>query len=403
MKVLYIHQHFSTPLGAAPARSFAMARALADAGHAVTVATGASAGCVSGLPDGVAEGAIDAGFRVARFAVPYGNAMGTAARATAFLRFAAAVAPLALKPWDAIVASSTPPTVALPALLAQRLRGTPFLYEIRDPWPELLLAMGALRRGPAAAALGAISSAACRAAAGVIALSEGMADIAIARGADPRVVQVIPNGCDLDQFGPHVAPWRPVGVAPDEFLAVYAGAMGRANGLDALLDAARLLHAQGNTRVRIVLAGDGAERARLAAAAPPTMMVLPPMPRTRVAGLLAGADAALLCLLPVPEFAELTSPNKLMDALAAGRPVISNVPGRAARWLEDGACGITVANAAGFAAALEELARHPDRAAAMGQAGLAMARHRFDRVRHAARFVAAVEALALPGHVLAPA
>jgi glycosyltransferase involved in cell wall biosynthesis len=405
MRVLIIHQHFSTPNGAAPARSHAMARALTLAGHEVTVATGASQGCDSGLPEGVATGRIAAGFTVARFDVPYANAMGAAARAAAFLRFAGAITGLALRPWDAIVASSTPPSVALPALLARRLRGTPFLFEMRDPWPELLLAMGALRPGPAAWALSALSSAACRHAAGVIALSEGMAEVAVARGAARGAVQVIPNGCDLDQFGPHVAPWRPDGVPQADMLAVYAGAMGPANGLDQVLDAAARLHARGGAGVHIALAGEGAERGRLAERAGhlPNVTMLPPMPRTHVARLLAGADAALMCLAAVPEFAELTSPNKLMDALAAGLPVISNVPGRAARWLQDGACGLTVADADGMADALATLAAHPDRRRAMGRAARAMAVHRFDRTRHAARFVAAVEALPRARTVLATA
>ncbi|MFM7422406.1 MAG: glycosyltransferase WbuB, partial [Alphaproteobacteria bacterium] len=70
--------------------------------------------------------------------IPYANAMGMAARSAAFLRYATAAARLALreKP-DLVIASSTPLTVALPALCAKALRGIPFIFEIRDPWPEL--------------------------------------------------------------------------------------------------------------------------------------------------------------------------------------------------------------------------------------------------------------------------
>ena len=145
-RILYLHQHFSTPQGAAGTRSHAMARALAQRGHAVTLASGQWQGAVTGLEGAFRGGARRgrvAGFEVVEFAIPCGNAQGLPARSAAFLRYAARAARLAARPgWDLVIASSTPLTVALPALLARRLRGTPFLFEIRDPWPELPAAMG---------------------------------------------------------------------------------------------------------------------------------------------------------------------------------------------------------------------------------------------------------------------
>ncbi|MFC7539859.1 glycosyltransferase [Siccirubricoccus deserti] len=225
----------------------------------------------------------------------------------AFLRYAVRAGGLALAGhWDLIIASSTPLTVALPALAARGLRGLPFLFEIRDPWPELPRAMGVgsplLWQG-----LDLLADAACRRAAAVIALSEGMAATAVAHGAEPSRVAVVPNGCDLGLFGPGVAPWRPEGLAPETVLAVYAGAHGPANGLDQLLAAAALLQARG-APVTLLLVGEGGDKPRLTARAAAmgltALRFLDPLPKPRLAGLLAGAQIGVQCLAPVPE-----SPN----------------------------------------------------------------------------------------------
>ncbi|MBX6744401.1 MAG: glycosyltransferase, partial [Acetobacteraceae bacterium] len=176
LRILYLHQHFSTPEGATGTRSFALARALAARGHAVTLACGQYAGAATGLSGpfrrGRREGRVGP-IRVVEFAIPCGNAQGLAARTAAFLRYAARATRLALAgAWDVVVASSTPLTVALPALVAHRLRGLPFVFEIRDPWPELPRAMG-IGSPPLWAAMDRLADAACRRAAAVVALSEG--------------------------------------------------------------------------------------------------------------------------------------------------------------------------------------------------------------------------------------
>ena len=403
MHILYLHQHFSTPDGSTATRSFAFARTLAMRGHRVTLATGRYQGAETGLAGafrkGQREGRV-AGFQVVELDIPCANAMGFAARGVAFLRYAAAAARLAfrVKP-DLIIASSTPLTVVLPALLAKGLRGIPFIFEIRDPWPELPRAMGVLP-APLAPIFDTLANFACRHAAAVVALSDGMAETALARGADPARVQVIGNGCDLDLFGPHVAPWRPPEAAPWEVLALYAGAHGRANGLGVVIEAASILAARGETRLRILLVGEGAEKTALIqqAAGLPNLTFLPPMPKHDVARLFAGSQIVLHILANCPAFAEWTAPNKLMDGLAAGHPVISTAPGQAARLLADGGCGIAVppGDAAGLAAALMNLVENPARRAAMGAAARSLAMRQHDRRLLAARFATLVEAIPAP-------
>lgn len=403
LRILYLHQHFSTPAGATGTRSFAMADALARRGHDVTLACGRYAGAVSGLGGpfrrGRRQGQV-AGFTVREWDIPCGNAQSLARRGVAFLHYAARATGLAVfGRFDVVVASSTPLTVVLPALTARVLAGTPFLFEIRDPWPELPRAMGEGSR-PLWAAMGALATLACRRAAAVVALSEGMAATALARGAAAERIAVVPNGCDLGLFGPNALPWRPAAAAAGEAIAVYAGAHGRANGLDALLDAAAWLQARDERSVRLVLVGEGAEkprlRARAAAEGLANVTFLDPLPKRALAQLLAGSQVGVQCLAAIPAFAEWTAPNKLMDYLAAGLPVVSNLPGRAARLLAEGPCGVPVppGDAAALGAALAALAADPGHRAALGAAGRAQAERRWDRRRLSARFCAVVEAAA---------
>jgi glycosyltransferase involved in cell wall biosynthesis len=403
VRILYLHQHHSGPGGSTATRSDALSRALAARGHRVTLACGRYEGADVGLTGpfrhGRREGVVG-GVQVVQFDIPCGNAQPLAARARAFLRFAARAASLALRAeFDLVVASSTPLTVALPALAARAARGMPFVFEIRDPWPELPRALGGVPR-PVLAAMDGLATAACRRAAAVVALSEGMAETALARGADPARVHVVPNGCDLQLFGPHVAPWRPPEARSDECLAVYAGAHGRANGLHGLLDAAALLQARGEARLRILLVGQGAEKpalmARAAAEQLANVTFLDPLPRAALGGLMAGSQVALHLLAEVPGFAEWTSPNKIMDGLAAGLPVVTNQPGRAARILAEGPCGIAVppGDPAALADALARLAGSATLRARLGGAARRQAVTRWDRRLLAERFCTVAEAAA---------
>jgi glycosyltransferase involved in cell wall biosynthesis len=399
LRVLYLHQHHSTPAGATATRSHAMARDLAARGHRVTVACGQYAGAVSGLEGpfrwGVREGRVNA-WRVREYAIAAGNAQGAGRRLGAWLGYAARASALVLSGgWDVVVASSTPLTVVLPALVGR----VPFVFEMRDPWPELPRAMGV--GGPLAwGAMGLLASAACRRAAQVVALSEGMAATAWARGA--RQVAVIPQGADLDLFGPQVAPWRPAEAGAGEVLAVYAGAHGRANGLDQLLDAAGCLRACGEARLRLLLVGEGSEKPRLqaraAAEALGNVTFLDPLPKPRLAGLLAGAQIGLQCLAPVPAFAALAAPNKLMDYLAAGRPVVANLGGEVVGLLEGTGCGVATppGDAPALAAALRRLVQAPEQRRRMGEAARSLAIRRFDRRVLARQFCEVVEAAARP-------
>ena len=407
MRLLYIHQHFSTPDGTVGNRSYAFARAAIARGHQVTMLCGGYLGAATGLhgdfSQGVRRGVVD-GIDVVELAAPAGNAQGLATRARQFGKFAAAAAWHAARAKaDLVYATSTPLTVAIPALAA-RAAGTPYVFEVRDLWPELPVAMGVIRNRAVIAGLSALEWAAYRGARATVALSDGMAAGIARRGIAPEAIAVIPNGCDLEMFTPDgpkaAAPW----LLPGEVAAIYAGAHGRANGLDHLLDVAALLR---GTKLRIVLCGDGSEKQRLmqraAAGCLANVTFLDPLPRRAMPALLRAAAIGIQSLADIEAFREGTSPNKLMDYIAAGLPVAITYPGWAARLLEASGAGIAPPREPeNFATALAALADDAPRRAAMGAAARRLAETRFDRAALAEKFVAVIEAAAAGRQPVAP-
>jgi len=191
MHVAYIHQHFSTMHGASGTRSYEMSKRLMRAGHRVTMICGAYAygGVTSDRHRRVTEHDVD-GIRVLCVAEPYGNEMGFTRRLMAFGRFARTATRVVSKlDADLVFATSTPLTVGIPGMKgAKRLR-VPFVFEVRDLWPELVIAMGMLRNPLLVAYARRLERKIYRAAQRVIALAPG-----IKEGIQTKLLRVLESG-----------------------------------------------------------------------------------------------------------------------------------------------------------------------------------------------------------------
>ena len=397
VKVLYFHQHFSTPSGAAGTRSYEMARRLVARGHQVLMVCGSAGRAHTGLTGpftrGVRRGMVD-GLHVLELRLPYSNRFGLLRRSWIFLRFALRSVVVALtEPCDLVFATTTPLTTALPGIAARWLRGRPFVFEVRDLWPELPRAMGVIRNPLILWVLKVLEWVSYRSAQRLVGLSPGIVDGIAARGVDRARVALVPNGCDLAIFGAPAAPWRPGGVAAGDLMAVFAGAHGIANGLDAVLDAAAALRDRGRTDIKVVLVGEGMLKPRLVSRAEreglTNVVFVDPVPKGRLAALLAAAHLGLQILDDVPAFYRGTSPNKFFDYLAAGRPVLINYPGWLAEVVLAHGCGYAVPprDRQAFADALVHAADHREALPGMGARALRLARGQFDRAALAERFV----------------
>jgi glycosyltransferase involved in cell wall biosynthesis len=409
MHVLYFHQHFSTLDGSTGTRSYEISKRLLASGHRVTMVCGAGALCKSGLSgpfvNGRRVGSVDCIY-VIELELPYSNYDSFLQRCWTFLRFALRSVILALRTdYDVVFATSTPLTAALPGIATHWLRRKPFVFEVRDLWPELPRAMGVIRNPLVLLMMDWLEFAAYHSANFCVALSPGIAQGITRRGVPESRVITAPNGCDLDLFAPDLAQPLPEipGLAPDAFVATFTGAHGVANGLGAVLDAAAELRMRGRTDILLAFVGDGKEKPALVERAHreqlDNCLFVDPMPKKALAQFLSRrANVGLMILANVSAFYYGTSPNKFFDYLASGLPILVNYPGWMADMVTAQQVGLVVPpqNPVAFADALVRMADDRAATAEMGSRGRKFARRQFLRTTLAQRCVSVIESAA-PG------
>jgi glycosyltransferase involved in cell wall biosynthesis len=398
LRLLYFHQHFGTPQGSSGTRSYEFSRALIARGHQVTLVCGAHKQSGLELPYDAARGwhrgQVD-GIDVISLPLAYSNKDSLFRRGWVFLRFALRSVRLALElDCDLVFATSTPITAVIPGLAAKWFRGKPFVFEVRDLWPELPRALG-LRNPFILGGMSLLEFLGYRSADACVGLSPGIVEGIRSRSAANLPIAMIPNGCDLEVFHPsRRAPLKLPGIGPDDFVAGFTGAHGVANGLDALLDVAQELKRRGASRVKLVFIGDGKEKERLAEKANTLGLTnchfFPPVPKTDLGAITASLDCGLMVLKNIPAFYRGTSPNKFFDYLAAGIPVVNNYPGWLAGLIRDNQCGVVVPpdDPVAFADALQRLAADSALRERQGANARRLAEKEFARPALAERFVA---------------
>lgn len=389
MKILYFHQHFSTPKGSAGIRSYEMARRLLARGHQVTMVCGSYGGGETGLAmpfdAGRRRGNVD-GIDIIELDLAYANADGFLKRGLTFVKFALRSVGIALtERYDVLFATTTPLTAGIPGIAARWLRGKPFVFEVRDLWPELPRAMGVIRNPLVLSAMSVLEWVSYRSAHRLVGLSPGIVEGIVRRGVARDRIAAVPNGCDLGIFGADAPPWRPEQVQATDLMAVFAGTHGQANGLGAVLDVAAELLRRGRRDIKIVLIGQGKLKgglqARSAREGLDNVVFLDPVNKSRLAGLMAATDLGLQLLANVPAFYYGTSPNKFFDYIAAGLPVLNNYPGWLADMIRQHQCGFAVPpdDPVAFADALEHAAADRDALKDMGRRARALAQQQFSR------------------------
>jgi len=403
MHVLYFHQHFSTPEGSTGTRSYEMAQTLLARGHRVTMVCGSGQLASSGLGgapvNGMRRGKVD-GIDVVELDLPYSNYDSFLKRAWIFLLFAWRSVLLALRAdCDLIFATSTPLTAGIPGIVMKLFRRKPFVFEVRDLWPELPREMGVIRNPVVLKAMDVLEWLSYHVADACIGLSPGIVKGITRRGIPAERVCMIPNGCDLELFNPSLKSRLQdiPAVGKGDFVAVFCGAHGMANGLDAVLDAAKVLKERNQKDIKLLFVGDGKlkpglqERARLQSL--DNCIFCDPMPKHKLSKLTASVDVGLMILANVPAFYYGTSPNKFFDYIASGLPVLNNYPGWLADIIEKHDCGVAVppGEPEAFADALVFLRDNRERREQMGEKARGVAETQFDRPNLSNQFVSFLE------------
>lgn len=347
MKILYLHQYFKTPTKPGGTRSYEMARRLVAAGHEVhMIASWRGDDEVSGWVNTVEEG-----INVHWYPVPYSNHMSYSQRIKSFFAFALAARSKARSlVCDVVFATSTPLTIAIPAVLAAKKHKVPMVFEVRDLWPELPIAMGALRNPMGIFLAKKLERWAYRHSSAVVALSPGMKEGVVRAGYPEDRVVVIPNSSDNDEFCHNeiaaqefraARPW--LGNRP---LLVYAGTFGRINGLGYLIDLAKALQGR-KSDIRILLVGDGQERDKLEKRAKElgvlneNLFIEGKLAKNDMPALLSAATVASSLFIDLPEM-QVNSANKYFDALASSTPVLINYGGWHHDLIEGCGCGLAM-------------------------------------------------------------
>ena len=242
MHILYFHQHFSTPSGSNGIRSYQMAQMIVERGHQVTIVCGTNDRSDTGLSNDFLNsrrsGLVD-GINVIEFNLPYSNSDNYIKRGLIFLSFAMKSIGIALtQKYDIVFATTTPLTASIPGIFARWFRGKKFVFEVRDLWPEGPKALGVITNPLIWKSMFILEWLSYHSAHRCIGLSPGIIDGINKRGIPRDRIKLIPNGCDFGIFNSNSIEWRPKEVALDDFMVIYTGSHGIANGLDSLLDVA---------------------------------------------------------------------------------------------------------------------------------------------------------------------
>lgn len=401
MHILLIHQAFAALDEPGGTRHHELARHLTARGHKVTVIT-SPISYLTGQSE-TRQGWISretdaAGITLLRTYTYPALHRSFVHRVFSFISFMASsfLAGLQVKDVDLVWGTSPNIFQGAAAWAVARLKGAPFLFEVRDLWPAFAIAVGVLKNRFLIAASEWLERFLYRHADQVMVNSPGYVVHVQERGA--KKVALIPNGADPAMFDPDNdgAAFKAANGLQGKFVALYAGAHGMSNDLGVVLEAALLLRERDD--IRVVFVGDGKEKAHLQAEAAEkgltNVLFLPPVPKQQMAETLAGADACIAILKPL-EMYKTTYPNKVFDYLAAGRPLALAIDGVVREVVEAAGAGIFAepGNAAALAGAIRTLADDPVKARQMGRAGREYMAAHFSRTDLADKLCEMLEAM----------
>ena len=293
---------------------------------------GGNTGLYGPFSNGIREGNVD-GIQVVELNIPYSNKDNFIKRSYKFLLYSLKSISLVWKSdFDVLFSTSTPLTAAIPGIFSKIIKRKKFILEIRDLWPELPKAMGVIKNPFILFLLRVLELLAYKCADGIIGLSPGIVEGIRTSSNNSKKIIMIPNGCDIELFKNQITiPHLDTGLNDKNFIAIYTGTHGKANGLNSLIEAAKILKSKKKNKIKIVLIGDGSEKKKLQAISKEyeldNLIFLDPKTKVELVNSLHKADLGLQILSNIPEFYFGTSPNKFFDYISSGLPVLVNYPG----------------------------------------------------------------------------
>jgi glycosyltransferase involved in cell wall biosynthesis len=409
MKILYVSQYFPPEMGAPAARAAELSRHWAASGHDVVVLTGFPNHPTGIIPpeyrnkfrQGVVHEKIE-GVHVARtWLLPFPNRKAYE-RMLNYSSFcvSAALTGLFLSRPDVVIATSPQLLVGLSGWWIARCKRVPFVFEVRDLWPESLAAVGV---GDANSSLhrtlGKIAGFLYRHSDRIVVVTPAFEDYLVEHWRVPREkISVIENGVETDLFAPQPATKlrNELGVA-EKFVVSYIGTMGMAHGLETILTAAAQLRGT-NPEVAFLMLGEGADKERIVELARHrnlnNLRFVDQQPREKIPGYICASDACMV-LLKKTDLFKTVIPTKMLEFMSCERPVILGVDGQARSILEEAGGGLVIEpeNSEALVSAVRSLSANRELAHKLGQKGREHMLRKFSRRQTAERYVRVLQRL----------
>jgi glycosyltransferase involved in cell wall biosynthesis len=391
MHILFLCHYFPPEVNAPASRTYENAKRWVRAGHKVTVLT-----CHPSHPGGIiypghrnsvhAWEEID-GIQVLRVGTYLSANKGFVRRTANYVSFmlSAILQCWRVKDVDIVVSTSPQFFCGMGGYFVSRLKRRPWVLEIRDLWPESIIAVGAITNRRVIRMLEGIESFLYRKADRIVSLTNAFKRHIMARGIPEEKIDIVTNGADLERYVPGDRmndARKELGLDESVFLASYIGTHGMAHGLSTVLRAAKRL--EGEPGIRFLLVGDGAERERLLQEKEElgltNVIMLGQQPKECMPQFLAATDACMVLLIK-SELFKTVLPSKIFEAMAMGRPIVLGVEGESRELIEKGGCGLCIEpeNDAQLAEAILKLVKQLDLARELGEKGKRYVASRFDR------------------------
>jgi colanic acid biosynthesis glycosyl transferase WcaI len=403
MRILYVSQYFPPEMGAPAARVYELASHWVRSGHEVTVLTG-----FPNHPTGVLREEYRSNWKrlvwrervdgidvVRAWLMPLPNRKAHE-RILNYASFwlSSSVAGIFLRRPDVVIATSPQLLVGMTGWWLGRVKRSPFVFEVRDLWPESLTAVGVSNRNSALyRALELVAKFLYRACDHLVVVTPAFKDYLTANwGVSPEKISIVENGVEIELFSPGEgdAIRRELGLE-GKFVVSYIGTLGMAHGLDTLLDTAQELLGSASA-VTFLLVGEGAEKQNLRDMAGRrglnNVIFLDQRPRAQMPGIIRASDACLV-MLRKKEIFKTVIPTKLLEFMSCGRPVILAVGGQAREIVETARGGLCIEpeNAEALAKAIEKLRSAPADGQRLGNNGRRWIVQHLSRVTTAGKYI----------------
>lgn len=344
MKIVYIHQYFRTPDEPGGTRSYWISRELVKRGHQVVMITSTNK-----IHPKKAIEFVD-GIEIHYIENEYDNYMSKFKKIKSFLNFMYKSTNEASKQTnvDLVFATSTPLTVGGVAIWLNWVKKLPYIFEVRDLWPEFPIQIGAVKNKFLIKILKTFEKKIYNNSKHVIALSPGMREGVISTGTPIEKVSMIPNMAKPDKFYPHAINndiAKKFSINPEKFNIIHFGSMGLANGLQYIIETARLCKEQNISDVNFIFLGNGATLPSLK-----NLSEKYNLDNVQFLGnhnMKTVSEIVNICDLSITSFKNIpilytNSPNKLFDSLSAGKPIVVNSAGWTKELVEKENCGFYV-------------------------------------------------------------